>query len=157
MLARRLVEHGVRFVEVTLDGWDTHNDNHERVEEQAAILDTSVSALLDDLSLRGMLEDTMVVIATEFGRSPKINQNNGRDHHPSVFTCLMAGGGIQGDQVFGASDGKGDAVEENAVTCPDFNATIAYALGLPLDLVVHSPSGRPFTVAHKGQPLTNLF
>lgn len=157
LLARRLVEHGVRFVEVTHGGWDTHNDNHELVNNLSNPLDQSVSALLDDLHYRGLLDETLVVIGTEFGRSPKINVNSGRDHHPKVFSCVLAGGGIKGGQVYGASDESGNAVAESPVTVPDFNATIAYSLGLPTDKVVYSPSGRPFQVAHKGQAIKGLF
>jgi hypothetical protein len=157
LLARRLVEHGVRFVEVTSGGWDTHDDNHARVEDLSNPLDQSVSALLDDLHYRGLLEETLVVIGTEFGRSPEINDNSGRNHHPTAFTCVLAGGGIRGGQVYGATDERGHGIAENGVTVPDFNATIAYALGLPLDKVVHSPSGRPFTVADKGNPIKALF
>lgn len=157
LLARRLVEHGVRFVEVTHGGWDTHNDNHEQVASLCNPLDQSVSALLDDLHYRGLLEETLVVIGTEFGRTPNINQNSGRDHHPKVFSCVLAGGGVQGGQVYGASDERAHSVAEKPVSVPDFNATIAYSLGLPTDKVVYSPSGRPFQVAHKGQPITALF
>jgi uncharacterized protein (DUF1501 family) len=116
-----------------------------------------MSTLLADLSSKGLLKQTLVVLATEFGRTPQINENNGRDHHPKAFTCLLAGGGIRGGQVYGRTDASGSEVEEHRVKVPDFNATIAYALGLPLDKVVHSPSGRPFTVAHKGQPVTSIF
>lgn len=157
LLARRLVEHGVRFVEVTGGGWDTHDDNHARVAELCNPLDQGVAALLDDLHYRGLLDETLVVIGTEFGRSPEINGNAGRNHHPSVFSCALAGGGIQGGQIYGASDERASAVADNAVTVPDFNATIAYALGLPVDKVVYSPSGRPFTIADKGQPIKALF
>lgn len=157
LLARRLVEHGVRFVEVTHGGWDTHNNNHDSVANLCNPLDQSVSALIDDLHYRGLLDETLIVIGTEFGRTPKINQNAGRDHHPKVFSCVLAGGGIQGGQVYGASDESAHSVAENPVTVPDFNATIAYSLGLPTDKVVYSPSGRPFQVAHKGQPITALF
>lgn len=157
LLARRLVEHGVRFVEVTHGGWDTHSENHERLTELSNPLDQTVSALLDDLYYRGLLEETLVVIGTEFGRSPLLDNNAGRNHHPKAFSCVLAGGGIQGGQVYGATDESGDSVAENGVTVPDFNATIAYALGMPVDKVVYSPSGRPFQVAHKGQPITALF
>lgn len=157
LLARRLVEHGVRFVELTLGGWDTHNDNHEQIQDLTNPLDQSVSALLDDLYYRGLLDETLVVIGTEFGRTPEINSNAGRNHHPTAFTCVLAGGGIQGGQVYGATDERGHSITENGVTVPDFNATIAYALGLPLDKVVYSPSGRPFQIADKGQPIKALF
>jgi len=157
LLARRLVEHGVRFVEVNFGGWDTHQDNFERVPEQAATLDQALSALLADLASRGMLQDTLVVVATEFGRTPKINDNQGRDHHPRVFTCLMAGGGVKGGYVHGASDANSYEVAADGVTIPDFNATIAYALGVDLEKSVTSPDGRPFTLADKGSPIKQLF
>jgi Protein of unknown function (DUF1501) len=157
LLARRLIEHDVRFVEVNLGGWDTHDDNFDRVEERANILDQGLAALLPDLESRGLLEETLIVVASEFGRSPKINQNNGRDHYPKAFTTFLAGGGIRGGQVHGATDPSGADVAAGKMQITDFNATIAYGLGLPLDKVVMSPSGRPFTVADKGRPLTTLF
>lgn len=157
LLARRLVENGVRYVEVNRGGFDTHNDNHKQVEVLSYELDQVLSALLDDLHWRGLLDETLVVVATEFGRSPEINRNDGRDHHPKAFTCLLAGGGVQGGQVYGATDERGGEVAERAVTIPDFNATIAHSLGLPVEKVVMSPSGRPFTIADKGAPLTMLF
>lgn len=157
LLARRLVEHGVRFVEVTFGSWDTHNANFTRVPELSEELDAAMSALLRDLETRGLLNETLVVLATEFGRTPEINQNDGRDHHPAGFTCVLAGGGIRGGQVHGATDDIGDKVAERQVSIPDFNATIGYALGLPLDQVLYSPSKRPFTVADKGKPVVELF
>ena len=157
LLARRLVEKQVRFVEVQLGGWDTHNNNYERIFERCDILDQALSALLDDLSKRGMLEETLVVLATEFGRTPDYNVNEGRDHYPKAFSCMLAGGGIRGGQVWGATDPEGREVVDGITQIPDFNATIAYALGLPLDEIIFSPSRRPFTLADKGQPLTQLF
>ena len=156
LLARRLVERQVRFVEVQLGGWDTHQNNFSRVPERCAILDQALSALLDDLSKRGLLEETLVVLATEFGRTPNINVNDGRDHYPKAFSCMLAGGGIRGGQVWGKTDEEGREVIENKVEIPDFNATIAYALGLPLDEIIYSPTRRPFTLSDKGQPLTQL-
>jgi uncharacterized protein (DUF1501 family) len=120
-------------------------------------LDGALSTLLSDLEKRGLLKDTLVVLATEFGRTPEINANDGRDHHPKAFSCLMAGGGVKGGTVYGASDERGNTVVDNGVSVPDFNATIGYALGLPLDQVLFSPSKRPFTVADKGKPLAHLF
>lgn len=157
MLARRLAEHGVRFSEVTLGNWDTHTNNFERVQENANILDQALSTLLTDLHRRGMLEETMVVVATEFGRTPIINANDGRDHSPTAFSCLLAGGGINGGQAFGKTDENGKHVIENKIEVPDFNATIAYGLGLPIDKVIHSSTGRPFRVADKGNPIVELF
>ncbi len=157
LLARRLVEHGVRFVEVSFGSWDTHNANFTRVPELCDELDGALSTLLEDLESRGLLQETLVVLATEFGRTPEINANDGRDHHAPGFTCLMAGGGIRGGQVYGATDENGNKAVEKPVSIPDFNATIAYALGIPLDQVLYSPSKRPFTVADKGKPVTSLF
>ncbi len=156
LLARRLVERQVRFVEVQLGGWDTHQNNFTRVPERTAILDQALSALLDDLSKRGMLDETLVVLATEFGRTPIINVNEGRDHYPKAFSCMLAGGGIKGGQVWGKTDKEGREVVEQKVEIPDFNATIAYSLGLPLDQIIYSSTMRPFTLTDKGQPITQL-
>ena len=156
LLARRLVEHGVRFVEVNLGGWDMHQDIAARLPERCGDLDQALGTLLTDLERRGLLDDTLVVLTSEFGRTPKINQNDGRDHYPKAFSSVLWGGGIQGGQVYGKTD-KGIEVTENKVSVPDFNATIAYALGLPLDLVLYSSTKRPFTVTDKGQPITSLF
>jgi hypothetical protein len=156
LLARRLVERQVRFVEVQLGGWDTHQNNFSRVPEQGAILDQALSALLADLEQRGMLEETLVVLATEFGRTPNINVNDGRDHYPKAFSCMLAGGGIKGGQVWGETDQEGREVIDQKVEIPDLNATIAFTLGLPLDEIVYSPTRRPFTLSDKGKPITQL-
>lgn len=157
LLARRLVEHGVRFVEVSDGGWDMHQDVFDRAEEKVGALDQALGALLGDLAAKGMIDDTLVVVATEFGRTPKINANAGRDHYPKVFSGLLAGGGVRGGQAYGSSDAKGAAVRDNAVKIPDFNATIAHAMGLPLDKKLTSKDGRPFTVADHGKPITAIF
>ncbi|MEX2169169.1 MAG: DUF1501 domain-containing protein [Pirellulales bacterium] len=159
MLARRLVEHGLRFVEVGFGGWDTHYDNFGMVAENSVVLDQSLSALLVDLKQRGMLESTLVVVATEFGRTPKINEahKDGRDHHPNAFSCLMAGGGVDGGQVYGETDAQGAEVIDRGVSIPDLNATIGWALGLPIDEQIASPSGQLFRIADEGQPLKELF
>jgi len=156
LLARRLIEHDVRVVEVELGGWDTHDDNFDRVADQAVILDRGLSALLADLRGRGLLDEVIVVVASEFGRTPKINQNNGRDHYPKAFSGLLAGGGIKGGQVIGATTEDGGSVASGTVKIPDFHATIASALGLPLDQTIHEPTGRPFTVTDKGQVVGGL-
>ena len=158
LLARRLVEHGVRFIEVQSGGWDTHSQNFTAMETRCPPLDRAMAALLADLESRGMLEETLVVLASEFGRTPQIRtERMGRDHYPKAFTCLLAGGGVKGGRTYGKTDKGGEEVVENKVNVPDFNATIAYALGLPLDHVVYSPSKRPFTVVHKGRPVTAIF
>ena len=153
LLARRLVEHDVRYVEVELGGWDTHDDNFERVGDRAATLDHGLATLLTDLFQRGMLDETLVVLATEFGRTPRINERNGRDHFPKAFTCLMAGGGVKGAQAYGATDEHGASVVSGLVGIPDLNASIAYALGLDTEQTLYSSDQRPFTVAHRGKPV----
>ncbi|MDB6132210.1 MAG: hypothetical protein JWM59_453 [Verrucomicrobiales bacterium] len=159
LLARRLVEHGVRFIQVTHGGWDTHYDNFTTVPARCKDLDDGFSALLADLHRRGMLEETLVVVATEFGRTPEIvsEHEDGRDHYPKAFSCVLAGGGIKGGRTYGKTDASGSKVVENLTTPQDFNATIAHSLGLPVEQVVISPSGRPFTVADKGKAITSLF
>ncbi|MDB2347123.1 MAG: DUF1501 domain-containing protein [Verrucomicrobiales bacterium] len=156
LLARRLIENDVRFVEVSLGGWDTHNNNFDSVSRRAGVLDQAMATLISDLERRGLLEETLVVLATEFGRTPRINENDGRDHFPKAFSGVLAGGGIKGGQAYGVTDETSSNVLDQRVSVPDFNATIAHALGLPLDEVVYSPSKRPFTVAHKGRPVIDL-
>ena len=157
LLARRLVEHGVRYVEVCSDGWDTHADNFDRLGDLTPAIDQGLSALLADLDARGLLRETLVVLATEFGRSPEIDQDQGRNHHPKAFSCLLAGGGVRGGQRYGATDADGREVTTEPVSIQDFNATIAHAMGVPLDYVVTSPTGRPFKAADKGSPITSIF
>jgi hypothetical protein len=159
LLARRLVEHGVRFIEVEDDqNWDTHNDQLVSMQRMTPSADQTFAALLDDLHQRGLLDSTLVVMATEFGRTPKISEvTAGRGHHPAVFTWWVAGGGMKEGYVYGNSDATGERVADKPVNMPDFNATIAQALGIDLHKVEHSPSGRPFTIADKGQPLADLF
>ncbi|MEP4078455.1 DUF1501 domain-containing protein [Haloferula sp.] len=159
LLSRRLVERGVRFVEVEYGGFDWHADNFEQMENKIPVLDQALSALLTDLSSRGLLETTLVVVATEFGRTPKIVADKaGRNHYPKAFSCLMAGGGIRGGQVYGETDETASNVIKDPVGAADFNASIAYALGLPHDLPVMSPTRRPFRMGGlKGEPITSIF
>jgi len=158
LLARRLIENNVRCVEVTCGGWDMHNSIFDggNLPSRAAILDKAVGNLLHDLAERKLLDETLVVVTTEFGRSPVLNYNAGRDHHPAVFSSMLAGGGIKGGTYYGKSDPAGHSVESDGVTPADFNATIATALGLPLEKIATSPTGRPFKVAHDGKPITAL-
>jgi hypothetical protein len=159
LLARRLVEKSVRYIEIDNSGWDTHNDNFTRVAEKCAELDQALAALLADLETRDLLKKTLVVVATEFGRTPTIDSDreNGRNHYPQAFSGLLAGGGINGGQKYGKTDKEGREVVEDMCDVTDFNATIAYGLGLPLEEQVYSPSKRPFTVADKGTPVKKLF
>ncbi len=156
LLARRLIERNVRSVEVSFGGWDTHQNNFTSLPELCHTMDQAVAALLDDLERVGKLDDTVVVLTTEFGRTPQINQNVGRDHYPQAFTSVLAGGGFKGGYIHGKTSEGAEEVVEGSMTIPDFNATIAYALGIPVDYVLYSPTVRPFTVAHKGKPQTAL-
>lgn len=156
LLARRLVEYGVRYVEVTRGGWDTHDNNFERVEANCVDIDKAVGALLIDLERNGLLTDTLVVLTSEFGRTPDINPRDGRDHWPMAFSAMFAGAGIKGGTVYGSSDELGKRVAENPTKPEDLNATIAYLLGIETQNVHFSPSGRPFKVAHEGVPINNI-
>lgn len=158
LLARRLIEANVQCVEVMFGGWDMHQVifADQNMPQRGRELDRAVGNLIKDLSERGLLKDTVIALTSEFGRTPKINYNSGRDHHPAVFSSFLAGGGIKGGQLFGRSDASGSIVEENPVYPADFNATIATALGLPTDQIVHSPSGRPFKVAHDGNAVRGV-
>jgi uncharacterized protein (DUF1501 family) len=157
LLARRLVENKVRYIEVTRGGWDTHGNNFEAVANNCADVDKALGALLLDLEMRGLLKETLVVLTSEFGRTPNINGRDGRDHWPYCFTAFLAGGGVKGGTSYGETDDKGRLPTEGKPIKPeDLNATIAYLLGLPLNDVQYSPSGRPFTIAHKGEPLFDV-
>jgi hypothetical protein len=158
LLARRLVERQVNFVEVELGGFDWHNSNFESADEKLPVVDQGVSALLIDLKQRGLLDSTLVVIATEFGRTPKINENEGRDHFPKAFSCVLAGAGIKGGYIHGKTDETGANVTENKVSAGDFNATIGHAMGIQNDLELFSPSKRPFKMGNKdGKPIYSVF
>ena len=157
LLARRLVEHGVRFVEVQLGGFDWHSDNFVKADEKLPILDQAYAALLSDLKQRGLLESTLVVIATEFGRTPKIDDDAGRNHFPKAFSFVLAGAGIKGGTVYGKTDETASNVITEKTSAADFNATIASAMGLQHDQVLFSPSKRPFKMGGKtGQPITDI-
>lgn len=157
LTARKLVERGVRFVEVTLDGWDTHENNFERVQALSGKLDQGMSALLTELKERNLLEKTLVVCLGEFGRSPSINDREGRDHHPDAFSMLIAGGRVRGGRMVGATDAEGARVVERPVRVADVFATLATELGLDPREVVMTPEGRPIAVTDGGQVIAELF
>lgn len=156
LLARRLVERGVAFVEVRSGNWDTHQNNFEECAKNAAEVDPGTAALLYDLRDRGMLKDTVVVWMGEFGRTPKINPREGRDHYPKVFSMMMAGGGIKGGQVYGSSTADGSEIAENPVTVPDLMRTVCKALGVNADHENMSPQGRPLKVVDGGNEIAAL-
>ncbi|MEI6256042.1 MAG: DUF1501 domain-containing protein [Planctomycetota bacterium] len=154
LLARRLVESGVRCVEVDFGGWDMHREVFDEMGEKGPELDQALSTLLEDLDDRGLLASTLVVLATEFGRTPRINENAGRDHHPGVFSCVLAGAGVRGGVVHGMSDEKAFRPERDPVSVADFTTTIAAACGLPYDKEFHAPNGRPFKIGGGGKPIS---
>lgn len=158
LLARRMVERGVPFVTVNNTGWDNHLDlktyanrhpGDPRSASHALIpgLDKALSALIGDLSDRGMLEETLVLVMTDFGRTPKINATGGRDHWPNCFSMAMAGGGVKGGQVIGASDALGEFVNDRPVTPSDLSSTIFTLLGFDPAHELHTPDGRPIRIA----------
>jgi hypothetical protein len=154
LLARRLVEQGVPFIEVSHGGenglgWDTHINNFDAVKALSGTLDAAWSTLLTDLKQRGLLEDTLVVWMGEFGRTPRINGNKGRDHFPQAFTAVLAGGGIRGGQVVGKTSPDGMTVAERPVTVPDLLATVGQALGIDITKQNISNTGRPIGLVEK--------
>jgi hypothetical protein len=157
LLARKLVENGVRVVEVVAGGWDMHQDIAGGTGDRLPELDMALSTLIKDLDSRGLLGSTLIALGTEFGRTPDINMNSGRDHYPAAYSCILAGGGIKGGTVYGETDGMGKKVKANPVKPEDFLATIGHGLGLNLDETVYSPTQRPFTFADKGVPVTALY
>lgn len=158
LLARRLVQAGVRFIEVRAGGWDMHNTIDTAMGTTGRGMSNAFAALLTDLKRQGMLESTMVVLGSEFGRTPSINENDGRDHYPKVYTTVFAGGGVKGGYVYGSSDKEGREVAEKPVTVQDFIATIGAAMGLPITETVMSPSGRPFRIGDmSGKPVADIF
>ena len=157
LLAARLVERGVRFVKVNLGGWDYHDNIYGRMPANAKALDSGLSSLLSHLSQKGLLDSTLVVVSTEFGRKPDVNPNAGRDHHPDGFTCLMAGAGVKAGQIYGTTTPDGKHADENVVDVTDFNASIAWRLGIDPNLEEKAASGRPFELANKGTVRRELF
>jgi uncharacterized protein (DUF1501 family) len=143
LTARRLVEAGVRVVEVTLDGWDTHENNADRVKALCGALDPAMSALLRDLGERNRLDRTLLLCMGEFGRTPQISGEEGRDHHPAAFSAVMAGGGLRGGVVLGQTDEDGAKVVAEPIRVADVMATCAAQLGLDPFETVQAPSGRP--------------
>jgi uncharacterized protein (DUF1501 family) len=156
LMARRLVESGVKFVEVTLDGWDTHIDNFSGIRSLCRELDPGMSALLADLADRKLLDDTLVIWMGEFGRTPTINARSGRDHYPAAWSAVLAGGGSRAGVAYGSTDSEGAQVEKDPVTVPNLFATIATLLGMDPAHEEMSPVGRPIAVSDGGLPVKAL-
>jgi hypothetical protein len=154
LLSRRLIEAGVRFVTVQNGGWDMHQQVMRNMAGKLPALDRSLAALLGDLKERGLLQRTVVLMMGEFGRTPHINENAGRDHYPTVFSLLAAGGGFQGGVVVGASDKQGTEVADRPVTPPDLSATLYSCLGLDYSTELHSPAGIRILLSRGGTPIS---
>ncbi len=151
LMARRLVESGVRFVSLTYGGWDMHNNIENSIKGQVPSLDQGFAALISDLSERGLLDETLVCIASEFGRTPKINGNAGRDHWPKVFSVVLAGGGVKGGYVFGSSNSTASEPEENPLSVMDWATTIYHTIGIVADKELMAPGDRPIEIVDGGK------
>jgi hypothetical protein len=150
LLARRLVERGVPFVEVSLNGWDTHGQNFNAVRNLSNVLDPAWASLLEDLRSRGLLESTLVIWMGEFGRTPRINPQRGRDHFPNAWSTVLCGGGIQGGQAYGRTSPDGTAVLSRPTEVKDFLATVCRALGIDHTRQNMSNVGRPIRLVELG-------
>ena len=164
LLARRLVEAGVRFVEVSHNlnflngtGWDTHNQGQLQQHRLIAELDQALAGLLDDLERVGRLDSTLVVVATEFGRPAEFDSGGGRGHQSTAFSALLAGGGLRTGQVVGETDDLAKSIVSDPVTVPDFHATVHAALGINPSKELISPGGRPVPITDHGRPVARLF
>jgi uncharacterized protein (DUF1501 family) len=158
VMARRLVEQGVPFVEVrNPNGWDLHNDVFDSLSRtNLPQLDKGLGGLVADLKQRGMLENTVVVCMGEFGRTPRINQNVGRDHWAQSWSVFMGGGGLHGGRAIGKTDEEGIRIESESYLPSDVWATVAHALQIPLNTVHTSKNGRPMKIANGGTPIKDL-
>jgi hypothetical protein len=156
LLCRRLVEAGVRFVTTTYGGWDMHDNIHASMNGQVPSFDQAYAALIRDLEQRGLLDSTMVVIASEFGRTPKINGTAGRDHWPKVFSVVMSGGGIRKGIVYGSSDATASEPNENPLSVADWATTIYDRMGINADKELMAPGDRPIEIVDSGNVIKDL-
>jgi Protein of unknown function (DUF1501) len=156
LLARRLIEGGVRFVSLTAGGWDHHDNLKSGIQNELPPTDKAIAALIRDLDRRGMLDSTLVMVTTEFGRTPKINATGGRDHWPRVFSTLLAGGGMKQGYVHGASDSLGGEVDTDGVGVADLATTIYHQIGINSDSELMSPGNRPIEIVDGGQVIDAL-
>lgn len=158
LMARRLVETGVPFVEVSLGGWDNHQNIFPTLRDQRLpTLDRAMSALTEDLEQRGLLQDTAIIWMGEFSRTPNINGNAGRDHYARAWSVVVGGGGMNGGIAVGQTNEDGTRVDGNAYTSEDVMASVCQALGISLETTFTSRSGRPMQIANKGRVIRELF
>jgi len=151
LLARRLVEAGVRFVSLSYGGWDHHDNIKGAMTNQMPKFDQALAALVRDLDRRGLLASTLVMVSTEFGRTPKINGTGGRDHYPKVFSIVLAGGGIKRGYVHGASDPTGGEPENDPLTVPDLASTLYHQIGIDPHKILIAPGNRPIAIVKDGE------
>lgn len=156
LLARRLVEAGVRFVTMTYGGWDHHDNIDQNMRRQVPSLDQALATLVNDLDQRGMLDSTLICMCSEFGRTPKINQTSGRDHWPKVFSSILAGGGIARGQIYGSSNSTASEPEDNPLTVEDWATTIYKCIGITADKELMAPGARPIEIVDGGKVRTDL-
>ncbi len=156
LMARRLVESGVRMVSVTFGGWDHHTNIARAIETNATPFDQAFAALITDLEQRGMLDRTLVMLSSEFGRTPKINKDAGRDHWPRVFSVAFAGGGFKRGLIYGASDATGAEPDSNPLTVENMSATVFHQLGIRPDKHLVAAGGRPVSIVKDGQVVSDL-
>jgi len=156
LLARRLVEAGVRFVSLTYGGWDHHDNIKTAINGQMPAFDQAFAALITDLDRRGMLDSTLVMVTTEFGRTPKINGTAGRDHYPKVFSIALAGGGIKRGYIHGTADPTGGEPDSNPLTVPDLAATVYEQLGIQHEKTLMAPGNRPVAIVKDGAVVKEL-
>lgn len=156
LMARRLVEGGVRFVSVVYGSWDMHAGIQRGMANQMPNFDQAYAALITDLERRGMLDKTLVMVSSEFGRTPKINKDAGRDHWPRVFSVAFAGGGFKKGLVYGASDPTGAEPDHDPLTVENMSATVLNQLGIKHDKNLMAPGGRPVAIVKSGQVMTDL-
>lgn len=154
--ARRFVEAGVRIVEIQFNGWDTHTDNFNQVQNLSTSLDAALATLITDLQEHGLLDQTLVACFGEFGRTPKINGDNGRDHFPDAFSALLAGGGLKTGQVLGKTSDDGTEITDSPLTVPDLHATLFTALGCDINRDRFAPDGRLLRLTNRGTPIKDL-
>lgn len=156
LLSRRLVESGVRFVSMTYGGWDMHQNIEAGFDKYGPNLDQAFATLISDLDDRGLLDSTLVMLSSEFGRTPKINKDNGRDHYPKVFSVVLAGGGITRGQVYGSSDTFATAPEDNPLSVEDLATTVYDRLGIVADKELMAPGDRPMEIVDGGKVIQDI-
>ena len=157
LLARRLIEAGVRYVTVGMPGWDTHTDNFRDLKNKLLpVLDMAYAALLQDLEDRGLTDSTLVICMGEFGRTPKINPQAGRDHWPATQAFTLGGGGIKTGVILGETSGRSEFPAERPLSVQDFGATVYHALGIPMTLEYRTSEDRPIVVLKGGEPIAEL-